>query len=53
MIDLTETVGRHQSSPRARESARSMRRNGRLEDQATNMDSLSETREGSLPFFLL
>ena len=53
MIDLTETVGRHHSGPRTRESARTMCRNGRLENQATNMDSLSETREGSLPFFSL
>ncbi|KAL4554805.1 hypothetical protein LXL04_037411 [Taraxacum kok-saghyz] len=51
MVDLAIPAGRHHSSTRARESARTMCRNGRLEDQATNMDSLSETREGSLPFF--
>ena len=34
MIDLTKTEGRHHSSPRARESARTMCRNGPLEDQA-------------------
>ena len=51
MIDLTETVGRHHSSPRARESARTMCRNGHLEDQATIMDPCVRNSRGTVAFF--
>ena len=53
MVDLAIPAGRHHSSTRTPKCARTMCRNGRLENQATNKDSLSETREGSLPFFFV
>ncbi|KAL4564489.1 hypothetical protein LXL04_028553 [Taraxacum kok-saghyz] len=53
MIDLTETIGRHHSSPRARERAHTICRNDRLEDQETNMDPCVRNSRGLAALFPL